>query len=71
MLGDQLRLLDDRLVEAVGPTVARERAALLVTFLTAGLAERARSRAAGTRQRLGHERFTDHLVEVLTAVLSA
>jgi AcrR family transcriptional regulator len=71
VLGGQLRMLDARLVEAVGPTVARERAALLVTFLTAALAERARSRDAGTRQRLGHERFTDHLVDVLAAVLSA
>jgi AcrR family transcriptional regulator len=71
VLGGQLDLLDDRLVEAVGPTVARERAALLVTFLTAALAERARAREAGARQRLGHEKFTDHLVEVLTAVLSA
>jgi AcrR family transcriptional regulator len=71
VLADQLRLLDARLVELVGPVVARERAALLVTFLTAALAERARSRAAGTRQRLGHEKFTDHLVEVLSAVLAA
>jgi hypothetical protein len=71
VLAEQLTLLDDRLVEAVGPALARERAGLLVTFLTAALAERARSRAAGTRQRLGHERFTEHLVEVLTAMLSA
>lgn len=71
VLAAQLRVLDTRLVDAVGPTIARERAALLVTFLTAALAERARSRAAGTRQRLGHDTFTDHLVEVLTAVLSA
>ena len=71
VLADQLALLDDHLVESVGPTLARERAALLVTFLTAALAQRARSRAAGARQRLGHEKFTDHLVDVLTAVLSA
>ena len=71
VLADQLALLDQRLVETVGPKLARERAALLVTFLTAALAERARSRASGARQRLGHEKFTDHLVEVLTAVLSA
>lgn len=71
VLSAQLRLLDTRLVAAVGPVVARERAALLVTFLTAALAQRARSRAAGGRQRLGHAKFTDHLVDVLTAALAA
>jgi AcrR family transcriptional regulator len=71
VLAAQLRLLDDRLVDAVGSLLARERAALLVTFLTAALAERARGRAAGVRQRLGHEKFVEHLTEVLTASLSA
>ena len=71
VLAEQLELLDEHLVGAVGPRLARERAALLVTFLTAALAERARSRAAGARQRLSHQKFTDHLVEVLTAGLSA
>jgi hypothetical protein len=51
--------------------LARERAALLVTFLTGALAARARSRAAGTRQRLGHEKFVSHLVDVLSGALSA
>lgn len=71
VLADQLALLDDRLVGTLGLTLGRERAALLVTFLTAALAGRARARAAGVRQRLGHEKFTAHLVEVLTAGLSA
>jgi len=42
-----------------------------VTFLTGALAERARSRSASTRQRLGHEKFVVHLVDVLSAALSA
>jgi AcrR family transcriptional regulator len=71
VLGRQLEQLQSRLVGAVGPVVARERVGLLVTFLTGALAERARSRAAGHRQRLGHERYVEHLVDVLTAALAA
>ena len=71
VLAAQLRALDARLVAEVGTVLARERAALLVTFLTAALAERARSRASGRRQRLNHDRFVDHLVDVLTAALAA
>jgi AcrR family transcriptional regulator len=71
VLAAQLAALDALLVARVGRVLARERAALLVTFLTAALAERARSRANGTRQRLGHEKFTDHLVDLLTAALAA
>lgn len=71
LLAAQLRRLSGTLVARLGPTVARERVALLVTFLTGALAERARARAAGSRQRLGHGRFVDHLVEVLTGALAA
>ncbi|RNM12775.1 TetR/AcrR family transcriptional regulator [Nocardioides pocheonensis] len=71
VLAAQLEALDSLLVARVGRVLARERAALLVTFLTASLAERARSRANGARQRLGHEKFTDHLVDLLTAALAA
>jgi AcrR family transcriptional regulator len=71
ILGAQLRALDALLVERVGAVLARERAALLVTFLTGALAERARSRAAGTRQRLGHDRYVAHLVDLLTGALAA
>ncbi|HEX7717185.1 MAG TPA: hypothetical protein VF416_07840 [Marmoricola sp.] len=67
----QLDRLDALLVAEVGRALARERAALLVTFLTGALAERARSRAAGRRQRLGHEKFVSHLVDVLSGALSA
>lgn len=71
VLGRQLACLDRHLGPRLGSTLARERGALLVTFLTAALAERARSREAGTRQRLNHERFVDHLINVLSGGLSA
>lgn len=71
VLAAQLARLNALLVARVGPVLARERAALLVTFLTAALAERARSRDAGRRQRLGHDRFVTHLVETLTGALAA
>lgn len=71
VIGGQLARLEALLVARLGTTLTRERVSLLVTFLTAALAERARSRAAGTRQRLGHERFTEHLVNVLSGALEA
>lgn len=71
VIGEQLRLLLQLLEARIEPALARERVALLVTFLTAALAERARSREAGTRQRLNHERFVEHLVNVLSGALGA
>jgi TetR/AcrR family transcriptional regulator, regulator of cefoperazone and chloramphenicol sensitivity len=71
VLDAQLERLGTMLAADLGPTLARERAALMVTFLTGALAERARSRAAGRRQRLGNDRFVAHLVDVLTGALSA
>lgn len=70
-LAEQLGQLTARLVDRVGTRIARERVALMVTFLTGALAERARSREAGERQRLGHERYVEHLVDVLSAALEA
>lgn len=71
VIGRQLSCLHALLVPRLGTILARERGALLVTFLTAALAERARSREAGTRQRLNHERFVDHLANVLSGGISA
>jgi len=71
LLAAQLAALNALLVERFGAVLARERAALLVTFLTGALAERARSRSAGHRQRLGHGRYVAHLVDVLSAGLAA
>ena len=71
VLAAQLDRLLELLVAENHPVLARERAALMVTFLTGALAERARSRAAGRRQRLGHEKYVAHLVNVLSGALSA
>lgn len=71
VIGDQLGRLDALLAKRLGRPLARERAALMVTFLTAALAERARSREHGTRQRLSHQGFIEHLVNVLTGGLAA
>lgn len=71
VIGAQLDRLHGLLEPRLGTTLSRERVALLVTFLTAALAERARAREGGARQRLGHERFVDHLVNVLSGALSA
>jgi len=71
VLGTQLARLHALLEPEVGTVLARERSALLVTFLTAALAERARSREAGVRQRLGHDRFVRHVVDVLSGGLTA
>lgn len=70
-IGAQLDRLTALLEPGLGTVLTRERVALMVTFLTAALAERARSREAGTRQRLNHERFVQHLVNVLSGALSA
>lgn len=70
-IGAQMEALRALLEPRLGAVLARERGALLVTFLTAALAERARARDAGIRQRLNHGRFVEHLIEILTAGLSA
>ncbi len=71
VIGEQLALLVPLLESHLEPVLIRERIALMVTFLTAALAERARSREAGERHRLNHERFVGHLVNVLSGALSA
>ncbi|HET6153423.1 MAG TPA: hypothetical protein VFE15_10725 [Marmoricola sp.] len=70
-IGAQLASLEALLRPRLGTGLTRERTALMVTFLTAALADRARAREEGVRQRLGHERFVEHLVLVLTGALSA
>lgn len=71
VIGQQLDRLVRVMPAGLDSVLSRERTALMVTFLTAALAERARAREAGARQRLGHERFVDHLVDVLAAGLVA
>lgn len=71
VLGEQLARLAPLLAPRLPSVLIRERVALMVTFLTAALAERARSREAGERHRLNHERFVGHLVDVLSGALAA
>jgi AcrR family transcriptional regulator len=71
VIGTQLRALLQRLGERVGSPLARERVTLMVTFLTGALAARARSLETGTRQRMAHSRYVDHLVDVLAGALTA
>jgi hypothetical protein len=71
VIGRQLEALTRRLGERVGMPLSRERVALMVIFLTGALAARARSVESGQRQRMSHERFVEHLVDVLTGALTA
>jgi len=71
VIGTQLEALTRRLGERIGMPLSRERVALMVTFLTGALGARARSVESGSRQRMSHERFVDHLVDVLTGALTA
>jgi AcrR family transcriptional regulator len=71
VIGTQLEALTRRLGDRIGMSLSRERVALMVTFLTGALAARARSVESGRRQRMSHERFVDHLVDVLTGALTA
>lgn len=71
VIGTQLRALLQRLGERIGSPLARERVTLMVTFLTGALAARERSVESGTRQRMAHARYVDHLGDVLTGALTA
>jgi AcrR family transcriptional regulator len=71
VIGTQLQALSRRLGERLGMPLARERVALMVTFLTGALAARARSVESGERQRMAHGRFVDHLADVLAGALTA
>jgi TetR/AcrR family transcriptional regulator, regulator of cefoperazone and chloramphenicol sensitivity len=71
VIGTQLEALTRRLGDRVGMALARERSALMVTFLTGALGARARSVESGERQRMAHDRYVDHLVDVLTGALTA
>lgn len=70
-LGTQLRALLRRLTERLGAALARERAALLATFLTAALASRARRIEAGGRLRMSNQRWVEQLIDALNGALTA
>jgi AcrR family transcriptional regulator len=71
VLAGQLSRLDELLRTTLDATYTRERTGALVTFLTASLAERARSIERGDRQALSHVRYVDNLVDMLTAAIQA
>jgi AcrR family transcriptional regulator len=71
VLERQLTALQDLLTARLGRRVADERVATMVLFLTASLAERARSLGVVGRRRLGHDRYVDELVLMLTGALAA
>lgn len=71
VIGTQLEALTRRLGERIGRPLAQERVALMVTFLTGALAARARAVESGGRQRMAHDRFVAHLVDVLAGALTA
>jgi AcrR family transcriptional regulator len=71
VLADQLAALETCLTARMSRPRARERVAAMVTFLTASLAERARSVESGRRQALSHRRYVAELVTMLTGALDA
>lgn len=70
-LARQLARLEDLVAQNIAQTPARERVAALITFLTASLAERARSLEHRPRQTMGHQRYVDELVTMLAAAMAA
>lgn len=67
----ELDLLTRRCAGRLPEPVARERVDLMITMLTAALAERARRVEDGGRLATDDERFVDDLVAMLSAALSA
>ncbi len=57
--------------ERLPRTIARERIALLITMLTAALADRARRIEQGSRLPVGHKAFLATLIAMLAAGLAA
>jgi len=71
VLEQQLLALQAHLRPRLGRRLADARVATMVLFLTGSLAERARSLDAGGRTTLGHDRYVDELVLMLTGALAA
>jgi AcrR family transcriptional regulator len=72
VLEQQLLALQALLRPRLGKRVADERVQLMVLFLTGSLAERARAiEAAKGATGLGHDRFVEQLVLMLTGALAA
>lgn len=71
VLAVQLGRLEELVAATQGRPIARERLGGLVTFLSAGLAERARFLETGRRPALAHARYVEQLVAMLAAAMEA
>ncbi|MGN6782928.1 MAG: TetR family transcriptional regulator [Marmoricola sp.] len=69
VLATQLARLEELVAATHGRPIARERVGALVTFLSAGLAERARFLETGRRPALGHARYVEQLVAMLAGAM--
>lgn len=70
-LAGQLALLEDRCAAIAGERVALERIAVMITMLTAALADRARRVDEDLPVLLSHDEYVADLVAMLTAALAA
>ncbi len=70
-LAQWLAELERCCAERLPRTIARERIALLITMLTAALADRARRIEQGSRLPVGHKTFLETLIGMLAAGLAA
>ena len=71
VLAAQLSALEDLIAKGRPRSLARHRVAEFVLFLTASLAQRARTLESGRRPFLSHRRYLDDLIVMTTAALVA
>lgn len=71
VLATQLSALEDLVAEHLSRQLARHRVAEFVLFLTASLAQRARTLEEGRRPAMSHRRYVDDLVTMTSAALLA
>jgi AcrR family transcriptional regulator len=70
-LAQELALLERRLAASLPRALVRERVAMMITMLTAALADRARRIDSGRRMSIGHDAYVANLVAMLTGALRA
>lgn len=70
-LAEQLDLLHEACRSRLNRDIADERVAMMITTLTAALAERARHLEGGRPLALTHDQYVANLVDVLTAIMRA
>jgi AcrR family transcriptional regulator len=70
-LAQELSLLERSLAASLPRVLVRERVAMMITMLTAALADRARRLESGRRMSVGHDAYVADLVAMLTGALRA